>query len=75
MPSTYDTDIVAWANEQAALIRAGRLEELDLDNLAEEILDVGNSEKRELVSRMAVLLGHCSSGRFSPSGGTPSAGL
>jgi hypothetical protein len=31
---SYDTDIVAWAQEQAQLIRAGRLDLLDLAHIA-----------------------------------------
>lgn len=54
----YDTDVVAWASEQARLIRAGRFDLLDLEHIAEEIEDVGKSEQRELMSRMAVLLSH-----------------
>jgi hypothetical protein len=56
--SAYDGDIVAWANEQARLLRAGLFSQLDIEHIAEEIEDVGKSEKRELESRMAVLLAH-----------------
>jgi hypothetical protein len=56
--STYDGDIIAWANEQARLLRAGLFAQLDIEHIAEEIEDVGKSEKRELSSRMAVLLAH-----------------
>ncbi|MBN3839258.1 DUF29 domain-containing protein [Burkholderia sp. Ac-20349] len=58
MGTTYDKDIVAWSAEQAALLRAGRLSELDIEHIAEEIEDVGKSEQRELASRMVVLLAH-----------------
>ena len=58
MSVAYKQDIVAWANEQAAYIRAGRFDMLDLENIAEEIEDVGKSEQRELESRMAVLIAH-----------------
>ena len=34
-PSLYDEDFLAWTEQQAALVRAGRLDQLDLDNLAE----------------------------------------
>ncbi len=54
----YETDILAWSNEQARLLQAGRLSELDVEHIAEEIADVGKSEQRELASRMAVLLAH-----------------
>ena len=58
MSIAYEKDIVAWANEQASFIRAGRFDLLDLANIAEEIEDVGKSEKRALTSRMAILLAH-----------------
>jgi hypothetical protein len=54
----YERDVLAWADQQAALLRAGRLDRLDLLHIADEIEDVGKSEKRELRSRMAVLLAH-----------------
>ncbi len=58
MRTSYETDVVAWANEQAGFVRAGRFDQLDLEHIAEEIEDVGKSEQRELASRMAVLLAH-----------------
>ncbi|MEA3642534.1 MAG: DUF29 domain-containing protein [Lamprobacter sp.] len=54
----YDQDIIAWANEQAQCLRAKRFDLLDLEHLAEEIEDVGKSEQRELMHRMAILLAH-----------------
>jgi Domain of unknown function DUF29 len=62
----YDTDFHAWANEQAALLRAGRLSEADIENIAEEIESMGRSEKRELVSRLTVLLLHLLKWRYQP---------
>ncbi|MCW0181546.1 MAG: DUF29 domain-containing protein [Zavarzinia sp.] len=56
--SLYDRDFHAWANEQAALLRAGKLDQADIANIAEEIESMGRSEKRELVSRLAALLAH-----------------
>jgi hypothetical protein len=64
MGTAYETDIVAWANEQAALLRSGRLSALDVLNIAEEIEDVGKSERRELESRFAVLLAHLLKWKF-----------
>ena len=58
MNTSYEADVVAWANEQAEFIRAGRFDLLDREHIAEEIEDVGKSEQRELVSRMAVLVAH-----------------
>src|ERR1700734_2693147 len=56
--TAYDKDVILWSQEQARLLRAGRFAELDIEHLADEIEDVGKSEKRELASRMAVLLAH-----------------
>ena len=66
MNTRYETDVVAWASEQAALIRARRFDQLDLEHLAEEIEDVGKSEQRELASRMSVLLMHLLKWQFQP---------
>jgi hypothetical protein len=64
--SLYDRDFYAWANEQAALLRAGRLAEADLENIAEEIETIGRSEKRELVNRLTVLLLRLLKWQFQP---------
>ena len=56
--AAYDGDVVAWAIEQAGLLRAGRFADLDIEHIADEIEDVGKSERRELESRMAVLIAH-----------------
>ena len=66
MTATYDTDFYAWANEQAALLRAGNLGAADLDNIAEEIESMGRSEKRELVNRLVVLLLHMLKWQYQP---------
>ncbi|MCG1041399.1 DUF29 domain-containing protein [Mycetohabitans sp. B8] len=67
MGTRYEQDVVAWASEQAALLRAGRLCAIDVKHIAEEIEDVGKSEQRELASRMSVLLAHLLKWRFQPS--------
>ena len=65
-PDTYNRDFYAWAMEQAALMRAGRLAEADIQNIAEEIESMGRGEKRELVSRLTVLLTHLLKWRAQP---------
>lgn len=62
----YDRDFYAWANEQAALLRAGKLSAADVEHIAEEIESMGRSEKRELVNRLTVLLLHLLKWRFQP---------
>ena len=55
---SYDSDFYAWAMEQANLLRAGKLNEIDTVNLIEEIESMGRSEKRELENRLVMLLQH-----------------
>jgi len=64
--SLYERDFYAWANEQAALLRANRLGQADIEHIAEEIESMGRSEKRELVSRLIVLLLHLLKWEYQP---------
>ena len=64
---SYDEDVLLWSRQQARLLREGRFSELDVEHLADEIEDVGKSEKRELASRCAVLMAHLLKWRFQPS--------
>lgn len=56
--SLYDQDFYAWAQQQAALLRAGQIGAADIAHIAEEIESMGRSEKRELINRLAILLTH-----------------
>ncbi|TFW16828.1 DUF29 domain-containing protein [Massilia arenosa] len=60
----YETDFVAWTSEQAALLRAGKLSDLDLEHIAEEIEDLGRHYKRELGSRLTQLIAHLLKWRY-----------
>ncbi len=70
MPKTlntaYETDVILWSQEQARALRERDFAKLDLEHLADEIEDVGKSEKRELASRMAVLLARLLKWRSQP---------
>jgi hypothetical protein len=66
MQTSYETDVIAWANEQAALLRSGKFSDLDLEHIADEVEDVGKSEQRELANRMALLLAHLLKWQFQP---------
>ncbi len=63
-PSEYDKDFYAWSLHNAALIREGRLSEVDLENVAEEIESMGKGNKRELINRLALLLSHLLKWKF-----------
>lgn len=66
MRAVYEQDFYRWAQEQAAMLKGGRLSELDIEHLAEEIESMGKSEKRELESRWVVLLQHLLKWKFQP---------
>jgi type I site-specific restriction endonuclease len=57
-PSLYDTDFVAWLEEQAAHLRAGRLSAVDVQNLAEELEGLARSDRHELANRLETLILH-----------------
>jgi hypothetical protein len=63
----FEQDFYARANEQASLLRAGLLSRADIGNIAEEIESLAKAEKRELVSRLSVLLRHLLKWQFQPS--------
>ncbi len=62
----YDQDFYAWANEQAALLRAGQLSAADIEHIAEEIESMGRSEQQQLENRLTVLLLHLLKWQFQP---------
>jgi len=62
----YDQDFYQWTHEQAELMKAGALSRLDIPNLIEEIESMGRSEKRELRSRLTVLLMHLLKWDYQP---------
>ena len=57
-PSLYDTDYVAWLQEQVAHLRAGRLSALDVENVALELQSLMNSQRQQLENRLEVLIHH-----------------
>jgi len=56
--SIYERDFVVWAEKQAHLLEQHRWEELDLDNLVEEIRDLGKRERDKLLSSLRLILQH-----------------
>lgn len=58
LETLYDTDFCEWAHSVAARLRAGEIEGLDLENIAEEIEDLGKRDRREVRSRLLSLLAH-----------------
>lgn len=64
--SLYEDDLHAWAEQQAALLRARRFSDLDLEHLIEEVEEVAASLKRAVRSRIRRIIEHCLKLEHSP---------
>jgi hypothetical protein len=62
----YDQDFYLWIETISKQLKAGKFAEIDLANLIEEIESMGKSEKRELKSRLIVLLMHLLKWQYQP---------
>lgn len=62
----YDQDFYAWTQMQAKFLRTQQWEHLDVEHLVEEIEALGRAERRELVSRLAVLVAHLLKWQYQP---------
>ncbi|HZK92220.1 MAG TPA: DUF29 domain-containing protein [Stellaceae bacterium] len=70
LKTLYEEDTVAWAETQAAALRAaaqgGSNRQLDWENLAEEIEDLAKSERRSLHSHIRRIIEHLIKLEHSP---------
>ena len=62
----YDQDFYLWTQEQVALLRQGKWQELDGKHLMEEIEDLGRSARKELRSYFEGLVLHLLKWRYQP---------
>ena len=59
MPAaSYDSDFYLWSQETAQALLEGRFSELDIEHIADEIRDLGTSQKNEVVRRLARVIAH-----------------
>lgn len=68
----YEDDLYTWVREQVALLRSGRVDALDLENIAEELSDVGSSQYSQMESTLRVLIMHMLKWDQQPEKRTPS---
>ncbi|MCC5640294.1 DUF29 domain-containing protein [Nostoc sp. CHAB 5844] len=54
----YEQDFYLWIQTTVKLLQEGKLEQLDIENLIEEIDSMGRSEKKELRTRLIILIEH-----------------
>ncbi len=61
-----ERDFYAWANDSAAHLRAGRWAEVDVDQIAEELEDMGKQQKHALAGHLKILMLHLLKWRYQP---------
>lgn len=70
MPSpnhySYDKDFYSWTMRTADLLRQGKFDEIDIENVAEKIESMGRSDKRQLINRLAILMAHFLKWQYQP---------
>jgi len=67
MPAALsELDETAWLEATADLIRHGRIEEVELETLAEYLTDMAKRDRREVFSRLVVLLSHLLKWHYDP---------
>jgi Domain of unknown function DUF29 len=64
--SLYSTDYAGWVEQTVELLRQGRLNEVDLEVLIEEVEDLGKSQRQALKSNLRVLLMHLLKWQYQP---------
>jgi len=66
MNSAYQTDFNFWVEQTTQLLREQRWQDIDLENLIEEIQDLGKSERRAITSQLTRLLLHLLKWQYQP---------
>ncbi|TFW14952.1 DUF29 domain-containing protein [Duganella callida] len=64
--SLYETDALIWTETQIALLRAGKFDQLDLENIISELGYQVRKDKREVASRLRRLVHHLLKYQFQP---------
>jgi hypothetical protein len=62
----YEEDFYVWAERQAALLRARRFDDLDLENLIEEVEDLGGAKRSAVLNNARVVVEHLLKLEHSP---------
>jgi Domain of unknown function DUF29 len=62
----HEVDETAWLEATADLVRSGRLTEIDRNALAEYLTDLAKRDRREVFSRLVVLLSHLLKWEYQP---------
>ncbi len=72
LAALYATDETAWLDAMAALAAEGRHDAIDCDHLGEFLRDMAQRDRREVLSRLTVLLTHLLKWQHQPDHRSPS---
>ena len=64
--ASHEDDFYAWTQEQVQLLNTKQFQQIDWQHIAEEIADMGRSEKRQLESCLEVLVMHLLKWQYQP---------
>ena len=62
----YEKDFYGWAITNAALLKQGKFSEVDMEHVIGEMESLGRSNRRELVSRLGILIAHLLKWEYQP---------
>ena len=66
MTASYEQDFGLWAEQMADLLASGRLSELDIENLVEEVRDLSKRERDRLLASLRLILHHLLKWDYQP---------
>lgn len=66
MTTLYDQDYYLWLKTTVKLLKQGKLSEVDVANLIEEIEDMGRNQQRAIYSNLKILLIHLLKYKYQP---------
>ncbi|MEL7035425.1 MAG: DUF29 domain-containing protein [Cyanobacteria bacterium J06592_8] len=64
--SLYEQDFSLWIQQTVQHLKESHFNEVDIENLIEEVESIGRREKRELKSRLIILLMHLLKWQYQP---------
>src|SRR2546428_8394463 len=68
LSALYERDETAWLETMSALAAEGRYTDMDFPNLSEYLADMAKRDRREVFSRLVVLLSHLLKWEHQPEG-------
>jgi hypothetical protein len=62
----YERDFYGWIHQNIDLLKRGKLADIDVDILIDELESMAKRDKRELTSRLMILIAHLLKWQFQP---------